>query len=179
MGSGQSKSPAGASQHVFTSEAPIGFSQSLIESLRDTPESDSTRQKSQELTIQKRVQEELKRLQAQDSQRLKDIEEKIASEASDTRTAVQGQGHDAEAAGNKFRELSRDSIQEEIKNLRQRLEGRKKLESLDKEVEKARDAVTHCLRLNDRRPLDCWKEVDDFKREVAKLEKSFVEKTLQ
>jgi altered-inheritance-of-mitochondria protein 13 len=36
--------------------------------------------------------------------------------------------------------------------------------------------VVSCLRLNDRRPLDCWKEVQEFKKEVARLEEAFVDR---
>jgi MICOS complex subunit MIC19 len=41
-------------------------------------------------------------------------------------------------------------------------------------VEKARGELVGCLRLNDRRPLDCWREVEAFKREVGRLEEKFV-----
>ena len=40
---------------------------------------------------------------------------------------------------------------------------------VDGAVEKARQEVITCLRVNDRRPLDCWREVEDFKREVGRL----------
>ena len=46
---------------------------------------------------------------------------------------------------------------------------------VDKDVAKAKEDVTKCLRLNDRRPLDCWKEVEKFKAEVGRLEKKFVD----
>jgi altered-inheritance-of-mitochondria protein 13 len=39
--------------------------------------------------------------------------------------------------------------------------------------------MVSCLRVNDRRPLDCWKEVDAFKTEVARLEKRFIGKVLE
>lgn len=44
----------------------------------------------------------------------------------------------------------------------------------DKGVVKAKDSVVKCLRENDRRPLDCWREVEAFKREVGRLEKGFL-----
>ncbi len=64
----------------------------------------------------------------------------------------------------------------EIEELRLKLEGRKKLAELDGSVAKAQADVASCLRLNDRRPLDCWQEVQNFKREVAKLEEGFVDR---
>jgi len=44
----------------------------------------------------------------------------------------------------------------------------------DKGVMAAKDGVVKCLRENDRRPLDCWREVEAFKREVGRLEKGFL-----
>lgn len=61
-------------------------------------------------------------------------------------------------------------------DLRQKLDARKKVEKTSPEVEKAKESVVQCLRAHDRRPLDCWQEVEQFKVEVGKLEKKFVEK---
>ena len=52
------------------------------------------------------------------------------------------------------------------------------LTDLPKEVTDARKDVVSCLRTNDRQPLNCWKEVELFKREVRKLEEQFVGKIL-
>jgi altered-inheritance-of-mitochondria protein 13 len=51
--------------------------------------------------------------------------------------------------------------------------------TLDKDVEKARDEVVKCLRENDRRPLDCWREVEKFKEEVRRVEDKWVEKVVR
>ncbi|KAF7122682.1 hypothetical protein CNMCM5793_000792 [Aspergillus hiratsukae] len=76
------------------------------------------------------------------------------------------------------RDLSRESVNAEIEQLRAKLEGRRKLVEMDEGVERARQEVVTCLRLNDRRPLDCWKEVEGFKREVARLEEKFVDRVV-
>jgi len=76
------------------------------------------------------------------------------------------------------RDASRDSVLKEIDRLRNKLESRKKLAVLDDTVERAKSEVVNCLRINNRRPLDCWKEVEGFKAEVAKLERSFVDKVV-
>ena len=49
----------------------------------------------------------------------------------------------------------------------------------DGDINKAKEKVVTCLRLNDRRPLDCWKEVEAFKREVGRLEGAFLGKVLE
>lgn len=77
------------------------------------------------------------------------------------------------------KDLSNNSVTKEIEELRAKLAQRKKLEQVDEELSKAKEAVITCLRTNDRRPLDCWKEVETFKREVGRLEKEFVEKTIR
>lgn len=72
-------------------------------------------------------------------------------------------------------ERSHDSVQKEIVSLRTKLDSRKKLEKVSPEVEKAKDSLVACLRTKDRRPLDCWEEVETFKAEVSKLEKVFIQ----
>lgn len=74
------------------------------------------------------------------------------------------------------RNVSRESVNSEIEALRTRLDGRRKLADLDEDVSKAQSAVIGCLRLHDRRPLDCWQEVEAFKKEVARMEASFVDR---
>jgi len=74
--------------------------------------------------------------------------------------------------------MSRESVTKEIEALKKKLESRKKIDQLDPAVSKAKEEVAACLRLNDRKPLNCWKEVENFKREVGKLEHQFVEKTI-
>lgn len=74
------------------------------------------------------------------------------------------------------RDISRSSVAAEIEQLRSKLDGRRKLVELDDGVAKARSDVTSCLQLNDRRPLNCWEEVDAFKREVARMEAAFVDR---
>ncbi|KAI9701235.1 MAG: hypothetical protein M1836_001904 [Candelina mexicana] len=192
MGSSTSKPSSQNSRHVFTSETPVRFSQELVDSLQASNETNSTREKALELHIQSRVTEELERIQARENQTLKDLEDKISS-AEDPTTCTSntqaltpdqskspgGKDSSAKAAGDKLRDLGRESIQRDINELKQKLEGRKKLEELDKGVEKAKEEVVACLRFNDRRPLDCWKEVEAFRREVGRLEKSFVDRVVR
>lgn len=68
------------------------------------------------------------------------------------------------------------SLGKEVDELRRKLEERKKVRELPESVENSRSAVIRCLREHDRRPLDCWQEVEDFKAEVKKLEKTWVDK---
>jgi len=78
-----------------------------------------------------------------------------------------------------LRDLGRESVQNDVKELKKKLEQRKKLADVDEGVEKAKSEVVKCLRDNDRRPLDCWKEVQTFKEEVRRLEGAWVEKVVR
>lgn len=70
-------------------------------------------------------------------------------------------------------------MQNDVTQLKKKLEQRKKLADVDEGVEKAKSDVVKCLRANDRRPLDCWKEVETFRAEVRRLEGAWVEKIVR
>ncbi|GAB1217402.1 hypothetical protein ATERTT37_006641 [Aspergillus terreus] len=204
MGAGSSKPEASAgSKHVFSGGSPVQFSANLVDSLQSNTETDSSRAKSLELQIQARVSQELERLREREQQTLAEIEKRLAevrdsattqTYAAPTSPASYPAGSlDLDApripfAGREYtpappaqtqpvnRNLSRETVNAEIEELRAKLEGRKKLVELDEGVAKAKADVVSCLRLNDRRPLDCWKEVEGFKREVARLEEAFVDR---
>ncbi|KAH8151684.1 uncharacterized protein LAJ45_04306 [Morchella importuna] len=160
MGSGNSK----PTEHVFYGETPVRFSNDLVESLQSSSETDSTREKTLELHIQSRVESELQRLQQRESQILNDLEEKLTAEDKKHGSAEKNPG--------------RKKVQAELDALRQRLNGIPKVHELDKDVEKARDDVIKCLRSHDRTPLDCHREVDEFKAQTRRLERQFVVRTV-
>ena len=80
-----------------------------------------------------------------------------------------------------MRDLSRAKVQEDIEKLKGKLKERQLKEDImkDGDMNKAKEKVVACLRLNDRRPLDCWKEVEDFKSEVGRLEGAFLRRVLE
>lgn len=162
MGSSASK-PQGSAPHVWKSSSPAGVSHDLVESLQSSPETDASRQQLVELQIQARVAEELKRLREQEAAALKEAQQK-ASIPADEETAATGP--------------SRQIVSKEVESLRARLEERKKVRQLPESLEQARSEVVRCLRENDRRPLDCWQEVEAFKEEVRRLEKGWVDKVI-
>ncbi|PLB49200.1 DUF1690-domain-containing protein [Aspergillus steynii IBT 23096] len=190
---------------INTSSAPIQFSSNVVDSLQSNTETDSARAKTLELQIQARVSQELERLREREQQTLAEIEKRLA-EVKDTPSPSPAAPNvsyppgslnlDAPRipfAGREYapapplpedqarpinRDVSRESVNGEIEELRARLEGRRKLAELDSGVEKAKADVVSCLRLNDRRPLDCWKEVEGFKKEVARMEEAFVDRVV-
>lgn len=158
--------------------------------LTSPPQSDTTRAKNLEAQIQARITAELEKLQSSESARFNKISEEVSAEpspsspsASDS-PSVAEKLHDAfsQSARDEKRKqqtLSHDSVAKEIAELKKKLEGRKKVEKADPAVEKAKEEVVQCLRVNDRRPLDCWRQVENFKKEVGKMERSFVERTVR
>lgn len=111
--------------------------------------------------MQARVASELRKLQQQESARLKETTARIASETAPEKTPI-----------------SSPEVSREIQSLREKLESRRHVRELPESVEKARGDVVRCLTENDRRPLDCWKEVEKFKEEVRRLEKGWVERII-
>jgi altered-inheritance-of-mitochondria protein 13 len=132
--------------------------------------SDSTRAKTLELHIQSRVNSELKRLQERAAKDFEELQAKISAAEEPKKE---------KSAGDTLRDIGREAVQKDVEGLRKKLEGRKKLADVDEGVEKAKSEVVRCLRENDRRPLDCWKEVQAFREEVRRLEGVWVEKIVR
>lgn len=89
---------------------------------------------------------------------------------------ITGRSPEPEQETHTFRpNLDTNGVAKEIDDLRQKLASRRQLAEVDRDVAKAKDDVARCLRLNDRRPLDCWEEVESFKAKVGSLEKKFVD----
>ena len=118
--------------------------------------------------------EELKRLQAREDETLASLLGADASQGSDSSATNES------AAGDALRTLGREAVSRDVTKLREKLEKRRKVKEIneiDAAVETAREDVIKCLRGNDRRPLDCWREVETFKDGVRKLEGTWVERS--
>ncbi|KAF3055253.1 MICOS complex subunit mic19 [Daldinia childiae] len=165
MGSSSSKPEASQSSHVWKASSPIGISHDVVETLQSSSETDTTRAQTLELAVQARVASELKKLEAQETAALKAAQDKIA-ELADS------------GASEDDKQLNRQAVSKEVEALRARLDKRKQLRPLPDTVEQARGNVVRCLLENDRRPLDCWREVEAFKEEVRRLEKGWVDKVV-
>jgi MICOS complex subunit MIC19 len=129
--------------------------------LDSNKESNSTRSATLEAHIQSRVQSELARLEA----RSESLQDKLEE-------ALKKQGLLTERESTK---LSSVTLEGDIKELRDKFVGVKNSKQ-DVEAQKAREELVQCLQLHDRRSLDCWWEVKQFKEKVANLEREFVNK---
>lgn len=158
-------------------------------------QTDSSRAKTLELHIAQRVASELEKLKKREEDTLAEIQNKISStpppespapeKSSEARllslpdlTSPVFQSAEARAEEERKKKISSDAVLKEIEALRKKLGERKQVKEMPKEVEQAREGVIACLRINDRRPLDCWAEVEGFKARVKEMEDSFVGKVL-
>lgn len=158
----------------------------MLESDINCLQTDSTRSKQQELAYQRRLTSELEKLREQEIQNLDKLSEALSEDVDrPSEPSLVEKLSDATSSSSALAEkqkqqsMSRDSVTKEIEALKKKLEGRKKLEQIDPQLAKAKAEVVACLRTNDRRPLDCWQEIANFKKEVGRLEKDFVEKTIR
>ncbi|KOS20839.1 putative altered inheritance of mitochondria protein 13 [Escovopsis weberi] len=159
MGAAESK-PQG---YVWKSAGPPSVSHSVIESLQSSPESDASRARLVEQHVQARLGEELKRLSAQETEALKLAQDRIAQDAAATAARDDGRA-------------TSYTLGREVEELREKLERRRTLKEVPRGVEVARSSVIRCLRDNDRRPLECYEEVERFKAEVKKMEREWVDR---
>lgn len=136
-----------------------------------------------ELLIQNRVHAELSRLSESTSATLAALEEQISSSPEPTPQSGGGADHAARLKAEKeeLQDLGRGSVQREIERLKKNLGRRKVREEVvrDEGVENAKSKVLACLRTNDRKPLNCYEEVEAFRREVARLERVFLGRVLE
>ncbi|KAK4682829.1 hypothetical protein QC764_119620 [Podospora pseudoanserina] len=164
MGSSSSK-PAATAPQTWKAPGSAGLSAELVQHLQSSPETDASRLQAIELEIQARVAAELKRLRDQESEALRAAQAKLA-ESTDDKTADDNS-------------KTSYTVSKEVQALQKKLEERKRIRSqLPESLENARSGVVRCLRENDRRPLDCWREVEAFKDEVRRVEKGWVEKVV-
>ncbi|CZT24599.1 uncharacterized protein RCC_10324 [Ramularia collo-cygni] len=181
-----------------SSEVRIPLSSTSTSILADHIEqTDSTRAQDQELKKQLRTTEQLTKTRDAQSQRLESLTASLTTNPAKAEETAELPKRDPNSLAahlsspfyhdwsKKEKEeatirpdsgRSHDSMSKEINDLRAKLEARKKVEQVPREVEKAKETLVSCLRTNDRRPLDCWEEVQAFKAEVGKLEKAFIQK---
>ena len=150
-------------------------------------QTDSTRAKQQELQYQQRLTAELEKLRDQETQNLTQLSENLSAEAElPEQPSLVERISDATSTASTLAEkqhakdITRDIVTREIEALKKKLESRKKMfpHEVDPALSKAKEDVVTCLRLKDRRPLDCWQEVETFKSAVDRQAKEFVEKTI-
>lgn len=144
MGSNSSKP---AEPQVFLPKTPTEFSPSLVSRLDSAVESDYTRSQQEVTKVQQRVSEELSKLRDEGKAALKEALEKLPAPKDD--------GKDDSI-----------SIKSKLDDLRAKLEQAPAPVQLSSEAKKARESLVKCFTDNKDRPLNCWDEVEAFKKVV-------------
>lgn len=124
-------------------------------------QTDASRSRLIESQVQARVAAELKALEKQQNEALVAAHAKLAAAPADDKDGKESK-------------MSNAVVGKQLEGLRGKLEARKQLRDLPGEVEAARGDMVRCLTENDRRPLDCYAEVQRFKAEVRKMEQEWV-----
>ncbi|KAJ3087377.1 hypothetical protein HK102_011232 [Quaeritorhiza haematococci] len=74
-----------------------------------------------------------------------------------------------------YEQLSADQVTREVEDLLRRQKSIPKPQAIPKYVAKE-EAVIRCYKANPTRPLDCWREVEEFKSAAREAQKEFVVK---
>ncbi|KAJ1862965.1 hypothetical protein LPJ78_004366 [Coemansia sp. RSA 989] len=148
--------------HIYGSDVPIGFSVQLQDKLvKDTTAPGTKAQKPSSAAGTQSI----------NSRELSDaVEKEVAKELE---RILEKQQHDQLRA--KERQSSTAELLSEIRELSQQINSGPATQSPSfAEAVGARDRAAQCLRNNEGRALDCWKEVSTFKSLVAGLQREFV-----
>ncbi|WVQ90889.1 hypothetical protein IAS59_004675 [Cryptococcus gattii] len=163
MGAAQSSQPA--QDQLIRPQEPstsVQFSPALISRL-SSPHEPAPPTSSTDDIVRRRLAAESAHLRSQEAEILHSIS-----------AALEKENLDRERPGMSSHVLGRDI--DEIREKVERMREKKNNES--EGVRLARQGVEQCYLTHGDKPLDCWKQVEAFKAEVAKLEQAFV-KSLQ
>ncbi|KAJ2321341.1 hypothetical protein H4S02_000665 [Coemansia sp. RSA 2611] len=150
--------------YVYGNEVPIGFTAQLQDKLVKDAASQKQTDSSPHTAAASSTQ----------SVSLRDPTDAVEKEvAKELERILEKQQHDE--LRSKDRQTSTAELLAEIRDLSQQISAgpTTKSQTFGQAVS-ARDRVAACLRKSEGRPLDCWKEVSEFKRLVAALEREFV-----
>ncbi|CCE78236.1 Piso0_000854 [Millerozyma farinosa CBS 7064] len=148
MGSAASKPEA----RTYTPSTPIDFSASFLSQLENSTESDYSRAQYTEKYIQDRVANELKKLESE-------ALAKLQSTAQDALIKDDQPGLSVSSANEKVEKLT--------KILQENAEKAKVV--VPENVAKAKKDVIECLKNNESKSLNCWEEVENFKKLVRNV----------
>ncbi|KAF7796511.1 hypothetical protein EIP86_007689 [Pleurotus ostreatoroseus] len=173
MGASQSRSEP--DEKIFYTETPIQFSPDVVNHLADNvaaPEPSAERQASIDAQIRSRIHAELEHLRQEEDQVRQEIESALEKENLDRERAMAGKESVAEdeAAGGVKSSAALMGDLEEVRQKIERFQTRRALGEFP-EVQTASNAVVNCYkRSHPKSALDCWREVEEFKASVGRVE---------
>ncbi|SCV04963.1 LANO_0G15478g1_1 [Lachancea nothofagi CBS 11611] len=148
MGSQPSKP---AETKVFTPKTQVDFTSTLLAQLEQSTEGDYTRQQLANRYLEQRVSEKLSQLE---EETLKKFEDKLNT------SLLSEDGHSNN-------ELSSKALSEKVTHLNERLAKIKENQAIklsNDSLKQCKEALANCLRDNEGKPLNCFEEVQNFKK---------------
>lgn len=178
MGASQSKPDS--DEQVFRAETPIQFSEDVVNDLVDhtaTPVPPE-RQSTLDAQIRSRIQAELQHLRQEEEAVREEIERALEKENLDRERAMAGEAADAaDGADEAGRVKSSAALMGDLEELRQKVERFQTRRALNEfpDVQAKSEAVVNCYKSHPTTTLDCWREVNEFKNSVAKVEQHYID----
>ncbi|KAG7662575.1 uncharacterized protein J8A68_003872 [[Candida] subhashii] len=156
MGSNTSKPET----KVFTPNIPVDFSASFLSQLESSQESDFSRAQHTEKYIQERVAAELTKLEAETIEKFRNTTSNALIKDNDNSNTVEAD-----------KLASVPSLNEKITKLTELLQENIKLAKIEvsDSVKASREEVIKCLNENQGKSLNCWDEVETFRKLVKEL----------
>jgi len=176
---GANQSTPQTDEKVFSSETPIQFSQDVVNQLSDnlaSPDTPPERQSSIDAHVRSRIQAELARLREEEEQVKQEIEHALEKENLDRERGMAGEESESEGEGGAGSVKSSAALMGDLEELRRKVEKyhtRHELEGYSA-VQAKGEAVVSCYKSHPSTPLDCWREVSEFKASVAQVEEQYV-----
>ncbi|KAF4578680.1 hypothetical protein EYR40_001167 [Pleurotus pulmonarius] len=168
---GGSQSRVEGDDKVYQPETSIQFSPGVVSQLSDhaaAPGIPPERQSTLDEHVRSRIQAELAHLRSEEEEVRTEIERALEKENLDKERAMAEAEQDGGASGvTLLGDL--EEIQEKVQRSKQKQNAA--------EVEAAQQAsadVISCYRNNATSPLDCWKQVSNFKQSIAHLEQEYI-----
>ncbi|KAI9179252.1 hypothetical protein H9P43_005915 [Blastocladiella emersonii ATCC 22665] len=176
MGQGQSK-PA-PEPIVFTSDVSVRFNENLIRKLEANTHASSSASTAPS-TVEHAHAAAAPAAEPQQQPQVDPAELEAAIQAEVSRRVAEELEHRRGVEGSRAdnrEHLDATAAQREADELLHRL-GRISLPTPEPNLEcvAAQDALAACFKANARRPLDCWREVDQFKGALKKVQREFME----
>jgi len=172
---GASHSRSEADDKVFQNETPISLSRDVVNQLAnrlESPETSPERQSTLDALVRSRIKNELERLKQEEDDVRQQIENALEKENLDReRSIVEGDWEvDKSAEG---RIPSSAVLLGDLEEIQSKVDKYHRGKDLTKfpEVKAAGEAVASCYKAHSATPLECWREVENFKFSILELER--------
>ncbi|EIN07596.1 hypothetical protein PUNSTDRAFT_135118 [Punctularia strigosozonata HHB-11173 SS5] len=174
MGANQSQPDQ---EKVIYNDNPIHFSEEVVNQLANQMQSSSVppeRQATLDEQVRSRIQSELTRLREEEENIRRQIELALEKENLDRERNMAGGENDGSVDGSAGNVKSSAALMGDLNELQSKVDrfhAKRDLTAYPA-VKESGDAVVSCYRSNPTTPLNCWREVAQFKASVAEVEKA-------